>query len=121
MATFEQALDAAFEITFRHGQEVDATRANLEDADEHMRDLLLASTEQTFIGSLDVLGTLLRMAGRIPVFEISLHDSTDGWMDGSSAALRAMMTWARDNGKITEAEYLAWMSIGSVNSAPIGQ
>lgn len=112
MATFEQALDTAFEITFLHGQEVDAARTSTAlMEDEQMADLLMASAEQTFIGSLDILGTMLHMAGRIQVFAHSSSHRPGDWADGSRDALLAMMEWARENKKITEAEYAGWMAV----------
>lgn len=114
MATFEQGLDKAFEITFIHGQEAEEARtctALMED--ERMADLLRVSAEQTFIGSLDILGAMLYAAGRIPVFAHSSEDRPDEWANGSRGALLAMMQWASENKKITEAEYVSWMAVQS--------
>lgn len=119
MATFEQALDKAFEITFKHGQEVDEAKADTFGMeDEHMRDLLLASAEQTFIGSLDILGSLLHLAGRIPVFADSSSDRPGDWADGSRDTLLLMMEWAHKNEKIDKAEFTSWVAAYTENNPP---
>lgn len=117
MNTFDDALAKAFEITFKHGQEVDEAKLNtLGMEDEHMRDLLLASAEQTFIGSLDILGSLLYLAGRIPVFADSSSDRLGDWADGSGSAMLLMMEWAHKNKKIEDAEFTSWVAAYNENA-----
>lgn len=112
MATFEQALDKAFEVTWQHSLDLDATRAEAKEVtEEHVGDLMIAGAEQAFIGSVDVLGSLLRLAARIPVFALSSSDEQGDWADGSSATLVALMEWAREKGRVDDAEYAAWLSI----------
>jgi len=120
MATFEQALDKAFEIAWQRSLEVDRIRETKGASPDDITDaLLVEGTEQTFIGTLDVLGSLLLLAGRIDAFEISpgvdgdgtLAGPAEGWIDGSSAVLGVLMKWAHDGGKVDDAEYKTWLSL----------
>lgn len=113
MTTFEQALDKAFEVTWQHSLEIEEARAEAaEIEDEHTRDLMTASAEQTFIGSVDILGSLLHLAGRVPAFALStIEDRQGDWADGSSATLVALMEWAHKEGKVDDVEYAAYLSL----------
>lgn len=117
MATFEQGLDKAFEIAWRHSQRSEAIREEVGSDPESIIDQLrVASSHEAFIGALDVLGSLLLLAGKIPVFTPSTEDEgqTQGWIDGSAATANSLMGWARRNDKVTEAEYAGWCAISGV-------
>ncbi len=120
MATFEQALDKAFEVAWLRGQDADLIREGKGvQPQDPMDQLIVEGIEQTFTGALDVLGSLLHLAGRIKSFEIAsrvgeggeLKGTTTEWVDGSTAALRALTEWAYETGRMGEAEYAGYKAI----------
>jgi hypothetical protein len=129
MATFEQALDAAFEVAWVRGQDVDRVRAkfgaNPEKSDD---ELLVEGVNQTFIGAVNTLAALLHLAGRIGSFETTPWISEDGealgdsptWADGSSATVNLLVEWAHDNGRMDDAEYAAWKAVSTRHSPLAG-
>lgn len=120
MATFEQALDKAFEVAWLRGQDADLIREKKGvQPQDPMDQLIVEGIEQTFTGALDVLGSLLRLAGRIKSFETTPRVGEDGelkgttteWVDGSTAALAALTEWAHDTGRMTDVEYAGYRAI----------
>lgn len=113
MATFEQALDKAFEVTWRLGEDVDVVTKVKGHSADHMDELMIEGTHQTFIGAVNVLGSLLLLAGRIDTFEMvepvepngDPGRVTAGWVEGSSLASKALGDWGLANGKISQADY----------------
>lgn len=113
MATFEQALDKAFEVTWRLGEDVDVVTKAKGHSINHMDELIVEGTHQTFIGAVSVLGSLLLLAGRIGTFRIGDPAKpngdpggvTAGWVEGSSQVSKALGDWGLANGRISQAEY----------------
>lgn len=110
MATFEQALDKAFEVAWEHSVAVEGARANPDIPDPQAHDAMVLSAEASFIGAVDTLGSLLHLAGRLPSYELSTQEG-DEWMKDSTQALAEMMEWAHENGRITEAEYAGYRAV----------
>lgn len=117
MATFEQALDKTFEVTWKLGKDVDRVHEKYGRVPtDEGHTLLVESVESAFHGAVNVLGSLLHLSGKIEIFEMSGGIAVDGtlrgdsveWADGSSATLRALMDWGLSNQKVTHAEYTAW-------------
>lgn len=119
VATFEQGLDVAFEVAWKRSLDVDKVHEAKSGSDKVEDKILIEGVVQTFIGAVEVLGSLLLLAGRVDTFGLtgSLDEegnpgmATGGWIEGSSDVLSAMMTWARDHGHLEEAQYLAWKSL----------
>lgn len=120
MATFEQALDKAFEMVWLRGQDADLIREKRgTEPPDIMDQLLVEGTEQAFLGAIDVLGSLLHLAGRIESFETAPRVGEDGemkapteaWVVGSTAALGALTEWAHGNGRMSDAEYAGYKAI----------
>jgi hypothetical protein len=120
MATFEQALDKAFEVTWQHSVAVEGARANPDIPDPQVHEAMVLSAEASFIGAVDILGSLLHLSGRLPSFELST-DEGDQWMKDSTQALAQMMEWAHENGRITEAEYAGYRAVYGVSPKKITQ
>lgn len=120
MATFEQALDKAFEVAWLRGQDADLIHAKKDSGPEDVLDqIIVAGIEQAFIGALDVLGSLLALSGRIKSFEVAPRVTSDGelvdaaeeWADDSTTVLRALTEWAYETGRMGEAEYAGFKAI----------
>jgi hypothetical protein len=120
MATFEQALSKAFEVAWLRGQDADLIREKKGvQPQDPMDQLIVEGIEQAFTGALDVLGSLLYLAGRIKSFEVASRIDDDGelkgttteWVDGSTAALGALTEWAHDTGRMTDVEYAGYRAI----------
>lgn len=110
MATFAQALDKAFEVAWEHSVAVEGARANPDILDPQVHEAMVLAAEASFVGAVDVLGSLLHLNGRLPSYELSTQEG-DGWMKDSTQALVQMMEWAHENGRITEAEYAGYRAV----------
>lgn len=110
MATFEQALDKAFEVAWSHSVAVEGARANPDIPDPQEQEAMVLAAEASFIGAVDVLGSLLRLTGRLPSFGLST-DEGNAWMEDSAQALAQMMEWAHETGRVTEAEYAGYRAV----------
>lgn len=118
VATFEQALEKAFEVAWRHSEDLDTVVKAKGNSTDHMDELLTEGARQTYIGAVDVLGSLLLLAGRIGTFEMSPPVKANGepgkeatgWIEGSSLTSVALVNWALTNGRIPQDKYDLWMT-----------
>lgn len=120
MTKFEQAIDKAFEVAWEHSVAVEGARADPDAIDPQTHEAMSLSAEASFIGAVDVLGSLLHLDGRLPSYELSTGEGEE-WMKDSIQALALMMEWARESNRITEAEYAGYRAVyGPSGTAVIG-
>lgn len=110
MATFEQALHAAFGTVWEHSLKVESVRTDDRFEDPSLHETAVLVAESAFIGSLDTLGRLLEAGGLLPSFQTSIADDGE-WMKDSTAALGRMMDWAHAEGRISPAEYAGYRAV----------
>jgi hypothetical protein len=104
MATFQQALDAAFETAWRLGKIAEEAVGARTRGEVEMEVVDFTSTR--YVGAIEVLGNILHIAGQV---REPMTPSTDAINAFQIDAALALYRWALGTGRTTQAEFNRWV------------